>query len=256
MAREYSIWNAAIASLQFWSADRDPVTLSIATEEVYSTFFYSTSTYILRQQPDKILFGCFMTTFNAAFGSQLALAVEGYESGSDTINLPIPLRKMPKVHHVSSIKHASFNPNPVTPHSTSQTPPRPVCRQLMFSPSNNSDTSEDAPPTPKATPVGAQVYLDEEEDFQTVPLDDKHWTTEEVPDRTLCIHKHALPHGLCPYLCPYSNYLLPSYANIMGSSDISDFEDIMVTSNDEDIPALEDMPYWKDQFGLKTLCWL
>ena len=39
MAREYSIWNAAIASLQFWTADVDPVTLGITTEEVYSTFF-------------------------------------------------------------------------------------------------------------------------------------------------------------------------------------------------------------------------
>ena len=26
-------------------------------------------------------------------------------------------------------------------------------------------------------------------------------------------------------------------------SDISDFEDIMITSSDEDIPALEDTPY-------------
>ena len=57
MAREYSIWNAAIASLQFWTADLNPVTLGIATEEVYSTFFYSASTYTLHQQPDKILFG-------------------------------------------------------------------------------------------------------------------------------------------------------------------------------------------------------
>ena len=67
MAREYSIWNAAIASLQFWSADLDPITLSFATEEVYSTFFYSTSTYTLQQQPDEILFGHFVTTLNAAF---------------------------------------------------------------------------------------------------------------------------------------------------------------------------------------------
>ena len=73
MAREYSIWNAAIASLQFWTADLDPVTLNIATEEVYSTFFYSTSTYTHHQQPDKILFGRFMTTLNAAFEQQLAL---------------------------------------------------------------------------------------------------------------------------------------------------------------------------------------
>ena len=67
MAREYSIWNAAIASLQFWTADLDPVTLGMATEEVYSTFFYSTSTHTLHQQPDEILFGHFVITLNAAF---------------------------------------------------------------------------------------------------------------------------------------------------------------------------------------------
>ena len=114
-AREYSIWNTAIASLQFWTADLDPVTLSMATEEVYSAFFYSTSTHKLHQQSHEILFGHFMIALNAAFDQQLALADEGYESGSNTINLPTPLRKMPKIHHVSSIKHASFNPGPVTP---------------------------------------------------------------------------------------------------------------------------------------------
>ena len=67
MAREYSIWNATIASLQFWITDLDPVTLSMAAEEVYSTFFYSTLTHTLCQQSDEILFGCFVTTLNAAF---------------------------------------------------------------------------------------------------------------------------------------------------------------------------------------------
>ena len=47
MAREYSIWNAAIASLQFWTADLDMITLSTTIEEVYLAFFYTTSTYIL-----------------------------------------------------------------------------------------------------------------------------------------------------------------------------------------------------------------
>ena len=79
-----------------------------------------------------------------------------------------------------------------------------------------------------------------------VPLDDEHWTTEEVPDRTFCIHEHALLHGLCPYACPYANYLIPSYADSLDLSDISNFEDIMIMSSDEDIPALEDMPYWKE----------
>ena len=73
-----------------------------------------------------------------------------------------------------------MDPNPVMPHSTFQTPPRPVCRQLIFSHSDDSDTSEDTPPTPRATPTDTQVYLeeDQEEDFQMVPLDDEHWTTK------------------------------------------------------------------------------
>ena len=68
-------------------------------------------------------------------------------------------------------------------------------------------------------------------------------TTQEISDRTLCIHEHALPHGLCPYPCPYANYLTPSYADSMDLSDISNFKYIMITSSNEDIPALEDMPY-------------
>ena len=75
------------------------------------------------------------------------------------------------------------------------------------------------------------------------PLDDEHWTTEEVPDRTSCRHEHALLHRLCPYPCPYANYLLPSYADTVDLNDISDFEDIMIMSSNEDIPALEDTPY-------------
>ena len=54
MAREYSIWNAAIAPLQFWTADPDTLTLGNAIEEVYSAFFYTASTCTLHQQSDKI----------------------------------------------------------------------------------------------------------------------------------------------------------------------------------------------------------
>ena len=238
MAREYAIWNATIASLQFWTADLDLITLGITTEEVYSAFFYATSTYPLCQQPDEILFGYFMTTLNAAFEQKLAQEDEGYESGSETINMPTPLRKMPRIHHISSIDHASFNPNLVMPCSTFCTPPRLVCRQLMFSLSDDSDTPEDTPPAPRTTPADAQVYLEEDnEDFKIIPLDDEHWTTEEVPDRTLSIHEHFLPHRLCPYPCPYANYLLLSYAYSLDLSDISDFEDIMITSSDEEAPT-------------------
>ena len=93
MAREYSIWNATIASLQFSTADLDLITLGIATEEAYSEFFYLTSTYTLHQQPDEMLFGHFVTTLKAAFEQGLAMEDDGYESSSENFNMPPPLRK-------------------------------------------------------------------------------------------------------------------------------------------------------------------
>ena len=91
MACKYSIWNATFASLQFWTEDLDPVTLGITTECVYTTFFYTSTSHTLHQQSDKTLFGCFIIALNAAFNQQLLLADEGYESGSDTIDLSTPL---------------------------------------------------------------------------------------------------------------------------------------------------------------------
>ena len=84
---------------------------------------------------------------------------------------------------------------------------------------------------------------DMEEDFQTVPLDNEQWDMEEIPNRTLCVHEHALPHGLCPYPCPYVNYQTSSYYNTLDISDISEFEDIMTTSSDEDIPPFKGIGY-------------
>ena len=201
MARQYLIWNAAIASLQFWTADLNTTTLGITTEEAYSAFFYTTSTYTLCQQSDKILFGHFMTTLNAAFEQKLALEDEGYKSSSENLNMPPALRKMPKMHHISSIKHTSFDPDLVTPCSMVQTCLRLVHRQLTYSSSDNSDTSEvDTLTAPRATP-DAQVYLEEDdkEDFQMVPLDDEHWTAKEVPNRTYA-------YTNMPYCTDYAHF--------------------------------------------------
>ena len=170
---------------------------------------------------------------NAAFDQQLSLADEGYESGTDTIDLPTPLRKTPRIYHVSSMEHASFDPAPVTPCNTPQIPPRPVHRCLSFSLADNN--------TPDSTPECSEE--EEEEDFQMVPLDNDHWTSEETPERTLCIHEHGLPHGLCPYSCPYANYQMASYMDSLDLSDILDYADYVVTSSNEDIPAFEDTPY-------------
>ena len=92
MAREYSVWNAAVAALQFWTADLKAQVLSSTIEQVYNAFFHSTSTHLLCQQSDKILFRCFMTTLNATFESKLALEDEGYESSSENFDIPMPLR--------------------------------------------------------------------------------------------------------------------------------------------------------------------
>ena len=232
---EYSIWNAAIASLQFWMEDLDPVTLGRATEHVYTTFFYLPASQTLHQQSNEILFGCFVIALNAAFDQQLSIADEGYESDSNTIDLPTPFRKTPFIHHISSLEHTSFNPVPNTPCSTPQTLPRPVHRCFSFS-SADSYTLD-------STPECSDSSADEEEDFQMVSLDDKHWTSEETPERTLCIHEHGLLHGLCPYPCPYTNYQTLSYMDSLDLSDISDYEDYMVTSSDEEIPGMEEVPY-------------
>ena len=256
MAHEYAIWNAAIASLQFWVEDLDPITLGIASEHIYTTFFWTSTSHTLLQLSEDVLYGCFVIALNAAFTQQLSLADEGYESGSDTIDLPTPLRKTPHIHHVSSMEHASFNPAHTTPHRTvtltpnrfPQMPTRPVCCHLSFNsdsdqgPDNTSmhSNSSDDYQDPDSTPA----YSDEEEDFPTVLLDDEHWMAEIVPERTFCIHENGLPNNICQHPCPYGNSDTVSYMDSLDLSDISDYEDyLMTTSDDEELPGLEEVPY-------------
>ena len=122
MACKYGIWNAAIASLQFWAEDLNPITLGIASEHVYTTFLWTPTSHTQRQLPEDVLFGHFVIALNAAFTQQLSLADEGYESGSNTADLPTPLQKTPCIHHISSIEHASFDPAHTTPHHPANTP--------------------------------------------------------------------------------------------------------------------------------------
>ena len=80
---------------------------------------------------------------NDTFEQKLALEDEGYESSSENFNIPTPLKTTSKIHHISSIENASLNPVPFTPCSTRQPHLRSVCRQLVYSPSDDDDTSED-----------------------------------------------------------------------------------------------------------------
>ena len=197
---------------------------------------------MLHQLPEDVLFGCFVITLNAAFTQQLSLADEGYESGSNT-DLPTPLQKTLHIHHVSSMEHASFNLAYTTPHhpvttlhcNSPLTSPRPVCHCLTFT-SESSEHDQDPDNTPE--------YSDEEEDFQTVHIDDEHWTTEMVPERTFCIHENGLPNNVCQYPCPYGNNNSVSYMDSLDLSDISNYKDyMMTTSDDEELPGLEEVPY-------------
>ena len=141
MAREYSVWNTTIAALQFWTADLEAHMLSSTTEQVYNAFLYSTSTHLLCQQSDEILFSCFVTTLNATSESKLVLEVKGYESGSENFNISTPLRWTSKIHHVSCVENASFDPDAVTPCSSSsrESHCRLVCRHLTFTSSEEDD---------------------------------------------------------------------------------------------------------------------
>ena len=88
MASEYSVWNATVAALQFCTADLKTHVLRSTIEQVYNAFFYSIYTHQLHEQSDEVLFSCFVTTLNAAFESKVTLEDEGYESGSENVNIP------------------------------------------------------------------------------------------------------------------------------------------------------------------------
>ena len=135
--REYSIWNATVATLQFWTADLEPHILSSVIASGYATFFYITSTHLLCNQPEEVLFSHFVTTLNNTFERELALEDNGNESGNETSNLPTPLRRISRIHHISSNENISFNPS--TPHTTatSQSNSKPVHYQLSFSSSDD-----------------------------------------------------------------------------------------------------------------------
>ena len=155
---------------------------------------------------------------NATFKQKLALEDEGYESSSKNYNILTPLRRTSKIHHISSIENASFNPVSITPCSTRQSCLRPVCRRLTYSPSDDNDTSEDEVSSPHSMPQvqyptpdtrsspskqtlatyeHVEEGADEEEDFQTIPLDDEQWTTEEIPDRLLNAYTNTDCHMDC-----------------------------------------------------------
>ena len=200
---------------------------------------------------------------------------KGYECGSESLNIPAPLRRASRICHFSIGENISFDPitlittaaqHPKNPKSHSS-----VCHQLMFDSSDEESASPISSPLHSRTepPSLAQCHMDyqhpspldtdnsfqdiandeEKEDFPTVILYDDLWLEDPVPDRHLCIHEHSQSHFLCSYPCPYSLDPLPhtprnapaSYYEMMDLSDISDFQDVMTTTSEEDIPDLDNV---------------
>ena len=208
MAQEYGIWNTTIASLQFWAEDLDLITLGIASECVYTTFFWMPTSHTLQKLSEEALFGCFVLALNVAFTQELSLADEGYESGSNN-DLPTPLWKTPCIHHISSLEHASLDPTHTTPYhpadlphyDTQLTSPRPVhCHLTFLSDSSESDQAPDSSSDYDQNPDSSSNSSSDEEDFQTVPMNigqqkryqKEHFAYMKMDYPTIYVNTHAL----------------------------------------------------------------
>ena len=226
--RENFIWNAAVATLQFWTADLELHVLNSAIEQVYNAFIYTISTHLLCQQSEDVLFGHFVTMLNAAFESKLALEDKGYKSGSENFKIPTPLRRTPRIQHVSSDGNFSFDHSTPCTTATSHSHHKPVCCQLSFSSSDDKESSAVDIPSPYSMsppqnpmyfaqqPLFMSIYTicddleEDDDDFHTVDLNDEHWITDPVPDRPLCI-MNICNHILCILILFHATQILLQY---------------------------------------------
>ena len=304
-AWEYSIWNATVAALQFWTEDLKPLILNHAIEWVYAAYFYSDHTQQIWNLPEEILFGHFMTTLKDAFEIKLTQEDEGNESGSENFHFPTPLSRAPRVYHVSKVDALSFNlanfgQSPTTPEQhakpssyrnsccsltcchlvfTSSDDENPVRPSEWHSPHCNANARS---PTPREADVSSSVHhtlchhimptrdqfltevWDDVDDvdtthfdkhFPTAPFDDDVWNEEQIQVRCLCIHeRHDVLNHQCSYPCPYDsttfsmgllqytpqNEAVFNYKQMDFSDISSDLPDIIMATDDNDIPDFDD----------------
>ena len=90
-------------------ADLEPHILSNATEIVYTAFSCHDSKQQLRNISEEVLFGHFVTTLNDTFERELPQENQGYESGSESLSIPTPLRRALHIYHVSMNENLSFD---------------------------------------------------------------------------------------------------------------------------------------------------
>ena len=141
----------------------------------------------------------------------------------------------PTLHHAAQLIN----------HTTTHSQPHPDQCTIYLTFLSDSSESDQDPDSSSDNDQDPGSSSDEEEDFQTVPIDDEHWTTEMVLERTFCIHENGLLNNVCQYPCPYGNNNdSVSYIDSLDLSNILDYKDYMLTtSNDEELPGLEEVPY-------------
>ena len=66
----------------------------------------------LQNLPEETLFGHFMITLNDTFKRELTQEDEGYESRSESLSIPTPLRRRRalQIYHISMSENLSFYP--------------------------------------------------------------------------------------------------------------------------------------------------
>ena len=250
-AQEYSIWNAAVAALQFWMDNLEPLVLSKAIERVYTAFFCSDSAQHLWYVAEEILFGHFMTTLNDAFEWVLTLEDIGYESWNERLSVPTPLHREPWPFHVSTPENLSFRsatprscPSPSSLNTVNCYLTYEEDEESSLKPRIEDHLPEEDRLAHHLCSIAEEDKDDAEEHFPTVSLDDDVWMEEPVPERHLCIHENS-QHDLCPYPCPYSLNLLQltqkDALQYIDLNNIFKFPDVIVAASDEDVPSLEDI---------------
>ena len=225
-------------SIKFWAVDLEPHILSNAIEWVCTAFFHSNSSQQLWNLPEEIIFSCFVAILNDTFEIELAQEDEGYESGSESLSIPTPLRIAPWIYHVSKSENLSFNPT--TPITTAEQQgsdatvlyatiwcSAALMKRGLAQPSHphlwHSSTLDSSPVHRRAEPPlpvqhhvnqhhmsplsTDQFFKDEttKENFPTAPPDDGVWLEDQKPDWQLCIHDASQPNHLFHYTCSYAN---------------------------------------------------
>ena len=154
MAREYSIWNATVAALQFWTADLKAHVLSSTVEQVYNVFFYTTSMHLLHQQSEGSFYlvtswPCLMPPLKANSPwkmkvMRVEVKILTYPLLSDVL-LEYTMFPVMTTFPLTQSLHTVGVP---ASHITS-----PVWHQLSFNTSDDKDSSaDDIPPTGSSIP--------------------------------------------------------------------------------------------------------